>query len=98
MKFRKGDVVLVEATIISGYCVDDRIQIKIAPYHECFVAIGALTMRRAMFEVGDRVSCDGDTGTVKAVDYDDLWVRCDGGDYSTWGMAATQRLNEEEVI
>lgn len=104
-KFRKGDAVSIEGVIDSNHVLDGSgggtIKVRIAPYHDVFVSMDAITMRRATIEVGDKVMRkDEGPGRVLAIAGENLWVEFNGGldGYDTWDALEVTRVDETEPV
>lgn len=102
MKFRKGDVVMIEATIASApFNMDNgdaKVKIEFPPFHDAFVDPADLTMKRPNIAVGDRVRCfelAPDPATVLAVTDDFAWVEIGPDHYSTWRISRLERVDPE---
>jgi hypothetical protein len=110
MKFRKGDVVTIEATIASTpFNMDDgraKVKIEFPPYCDAYVDPSQLTMARPKFEVGDKVewtvSSEGMgsafTGHILSIANDHLWVQLDDGSFSTVWASKAMRVDPEPVV
>jgi len=107
-KFRKGDIVTIEATIASTpFNMDDgkaKVKIEFPPFHDAYVDPADLTMLRPKIEIGDVVRlplsegpADGKSriGTVLSIASDHVWVDIGGGDFATWWLAKVQRVDPE---
>ena len=103
-KFRKGDVVTIEATIASTpFNMDDgkaKVKIEFPPFHDAYVDPATLTMKRPSFETGDRVrwrkpGFDQFEGEVIAIKGDHLWIDLGGGDFATVWASTAARVDPE---
>ncbi len=101
-KFRKGDVVTVQATIDSDYVLDGgKIKVRIEPYHDIFVLLTDMSMVQPMFEVGDVVAwethdgADSWTGRILSISGEHLWCLLDDGSFATVWASKAQRVEPE---
>ena len=104
-KFRKGDVVTIEATIASTpFNMDDgkaKVKIEFPPFHDAYVDPADLTMVRPSFDIGDKVTwsgidgADSFSGHVLSIAQDHLWVDLGDGVYSTVWSGKAMRVDPE---
>jgi len=101
-KFRKGDIVTVEATIDRDvFSSGERpcIKIIIAPYHDVYVDPATLTMKRPIFEIGDVVTWKVDglvyRGHVLSIHGNHVWVDRGDGEFATVWVDKLTRVEPE---
>ncbi|MBZ9600708.1 hypothetical protein [Phyllobacterium chamaecytisi] len=98
-KFRKGDVVLVQAVVASDYHGADAVKIDIPRFGETYAPLGNVKMLHPRIEVGDTVWADSGTGTatVLAIEDDHAWVSFGDGNYATWWISKVVRVDPDPV-
>lgn len=98
-KFKKGDIVLVEATVDTDYIVDgNRMRLRV-DYSDFFAPVDGMKMVRPVLQNGDMVWNRNlqRFGTVQSIHGERIWVEADSDTFPTWLFGDVERIEKQSL-
>ena len=95
-KFRKGDIVLIEAVVDSDFLHEGKQRVMIG-YRDIYAVVADLKMSKPTIEIGDMICLNDGSGPLSAevlsISGEHAWVSFGDGNYATWWLNRVERVD-----